>query len=81
MVNIVTAGRVDAQGTEVRHDFPARIPSNHFPCPARSSPGIGGQINLTTTLTDACVISSHTGTGVALAPSGDHRVTLQQIRR
>jgi hypothetical protein len=63
VVNIVTAGRVGADGTEVRDDLPVRLLSSHVPCPARSSPSVDGQIHLKTALADVCVISSHTGTG------------------
>jgi len=63
MVNIVTAGRVGADSTEVRDDFPVRLLSSHVPCPARTSPGVDGQIHSKTALADVCVISSHTGTG------------------
>ena len=62
MVNIVTAGRVGADSTKVRDDFPVRLLSSHVPCPTRSNPGVDGQIHIKTALTDVCVISSHTGT-------------------
>ena len=58
----VTAGRVGADSTKVRR-LPGQAPIKSCSCPARSDPGVDGQIHKKTTLAGVRVISGHAGTG------------------
>lgn len=58
----VTAGRVGADGTKARR-LPGQAPIKSCSCPARSDPGVDGQIHKKTAANGVRVISGHAGAG------------------
>lgn len=62
MVMNVTAGRVSADSTKVRR-LSGQAPIKSCARPARSDPGVDGQIHKKTAANGVRVISGHAGTG------------------
>lgn len=62
MVMNVTAGRVSADSTKVRR-LPGQAPIKSCARPARSDPGVDGQIHKKTAANGVRVISGHAGAG------------------
>lgn len=58
----VTAGRVSADSTKVRR-LPGQAPIKSCARPARSDPGVDGQIHKKTAANGVRVISGHAGAG------------------
>ena len=72
----VTAGRVSADSTKVRR-LPGQAPIKSCARPARSDPGVDGQIHKKTAANGVRVISGHAGAGAESIISVDFLNTVR----